>query len=386
LILAASLVLAATPLPYESEIARLKVLPAGCTSVKIHVDGAAKKGGDGSANAPFVTVGEAVAAGEKLQPCAMTAVIAPGKYAEGTVVTRIPTVIAGATKDVTLQMAFEPLQSLIVSGLTLADVKTTPVAATFKAALVFLGVNFLNPGRHAVRQHGGTLTMSDVQVRGVWTWPDDPSSGSAIHLTGGVQAELTTVRLSGNVRGIYAAGAGTRVTANYVTIEDTTIHPSRIEAITAARSCSALGFQYLGAVEVDAGAELLGGSWRIARSKVAGLYAHDGGRARLTRVEIDATEAVSAELCGGFGAIVHRGGTIDLNGVAVTHSALCGVVVGPAAGTAMDLHDGYVDFTPVGICMQQEGYNIMRLRDRVEYRSGVVAPLQSTHYSLPDAL
>jgi hypothetical protein len=83
--------------------------------------------------------------------------------------------------------------------------------------------------------------------------------------------------------------------------------------------------------------------------------------------------------------VAHRGGRIALTRLRIEDAALCGVVVGGAPWTGSDLHVEYITRAPVGACVQQEGFETSRLRDRVEYRD-VGVPLQSTSYDLPEGL
>ena len=328
-------------------VAGLKLLPSGCVPATIYIDAAAQTGGNGSARAPFSTLGEALVGAEKRQACAMYAKIAPGKYVEGPLVVKLPAIVIGRP-GVNIQGSFEVVsRTLVLSSIAVVgDLQSQrpAVLAENSAVLVFLRVLFLAPGGHAIRQHGGTLRVFGADIAGAWTFPEDPSSGSAVHLTGGVDARLAGMRLSGNVRGLYASDVGTRVRADFIRVEDTTIHPTRIANITAAGSCDALGYRYLAAVELDSGAELTGSHWEIRRSQLAGLYAHDSGSARLRHVRIDETESIRGGVaeCGGFGAVVHRAGTIDLRRLAITNSRLCGVTVGQAPGSGMDLHHGFI--------------------------------------------
>jgi hypothetical protein len=143
----------------------------------------------------------------------------------------------------------------------------------------------------------------------------------------------------------------------------------------------------LSAVEIDSGAELTGSVWGIGPSQLAGLYVHDSGSASLENVAITDTAAIRGGdvSCGGFGAIVHRAGRIDLRGFYIRNSESCGVAVGSAPGSGMDLHNGDIDTAPVGACVQQDGYDTNRLRDDVDYVN-VGVPLQATSHELPDGI
>jgi hypothetical protein len=87
----------------------------------------------------------------------------------------------------------------------------------------------------------------------------------------------------------------------------------------------------------------------------------------------------------GFGLGTQEGGAITATAFEVTDASLCGVVVGASSGApcAIDLHDGTLARAPIGACVQVDGYDTARLRDRVAYVD-VATPLQATSYDLPD--
>lgn len=121
---------------------------------------------------------------------------------------------------------------------------------------------------------------------------------------------------------------------------------------------------------------------------MAGLYVHDDASVRAGSVGVSfatsvAASAPSADVCGGFNVVAHRNGYIELTRIQLEDAELCGVLVGDAPLTGIDLHIGYVTRSPIGACVQQEGYDFRRLDDRVAYRD-VGVPLQATSYELPE--
>jgi hypothetical protein len=379
----------ARPLPLAADgVFDPQLLPAGCEPTKVRIDAAAPKSGDGNNKAPFATLRDALTQAENDKACAVYARIAPGDYVEGPLTVRVPTMLVGLP-GVRVQGSFEVLApTFVLSGITVIGDLKSPQPAVLAKGVAYVGlrdVNFFAFCGHGIRLDGpGAMRAVGIVVSNVCYVPDDPASGSAIHLTGGVDAELSFVTLETSVRGLYAGDAGTRVRADFVRVANTSIHPTRLANIAAAGSCGALGFQYLSAVEIDSGAELTGSVWEISRSQLAGLYAHDGGSASLGGVLITDTEDIRSGgvSCGGAGAIVHRGGSIDLKGFTIRNSYLCGVVVGSLLAE-MDLLNGLIDTAPVGACVQQVGFDTSRLRHDVEYVN-VGVPLQATSYDLPD--
>ena len=86
---------------------------------------------------------------------------------------------------------------------------------------------------------------------------------------------------------------------------------------------------------------------------------------------------------GGFGVVAHQRGQLDLPVFWIIDSDLCGVVVGGAPGSAIDLASGVISGAVVGACVQLPGYDTSRLRNVVDYVD-VQTPLQATSYTLPD--
>src|SRR5207247_8167004 len=92
---------------------------------------------------------------------------------------------------------------------------------------------------------------------------------------------------------------------------------------------------------------------------------------------------------GGFGAAGQFGGALSLDRFQLDATALCGVVVGDSdvagAATSVDLSEGTISTSPIGACVQVDGFDGARLRDRVRYVD-VGIPLQATSYALPDVV
>ena len=124
---------------------------------------------------------------------------------------------------------------------------------------------------------------------------------------------------------------------------------------------------------------------RVQGARVSGVEALLGAIVVLSDAFVEDVQAASAK--GGFGLSAHRGGVLSVSHFFLADTALCGVVVGRDGDTVtqMDLADGVVTSTPVGACVQVDGYDTARLQHDVEYRD-VGVPLRATAYEVPDAL
>ena len=93
--------------------------------------------------------------------------------------------------------------------------------------------------------------------------------------------------------------------------------------------------------------------------------------------------ACAASGCGhpAIGLGSYESAMADVRSFSVDGSELCGVQV--STGGALDLHDGVVQRSYIGACVQVDGYDLRRLLDHVSYRDDHIH-LQSTAYPVPD--
>jgi hypothetical protein len=218
----------------------------------------------------------------------------------------------------------------------------------------------------------GTVgTVTDLIVRETL---DDEEVGTAViglAVVTGAQLDLSRAafeRTQGT--GVGAGGSGAVLRATDLAIRDT---------------------QSLETIErTGVGMEVIeGGRVELARAVLAGSHGmglmvfHEGTSVTGTDVAIRDTQpyACEADTCtgdsAGFGAGSYAGASVDLSRFAVTGSALAGLQLacgedpdthGPyAAGGTMDLREGEVSGSPIGVNVQTAGFDAMRLSDRVVY-------------------
>ncbi|MCB9591181.1 MAG: hypothetical protein H6719_00495 [Sandaracinaceae bacterium] len=156
-----------------------------------------------------------------------------------------------------------------------------------------------------------------------------------------------------------------------------------IEGVTARPGQWLLGL----GIDVTISAFVEGERIRIRDTGLGGIGLQLGGHGRFRDLSIQGTRGVPADDLGGFGVFSGVGATppllrpsLELESFAIEGSATCGVLVGETG--ALDLHDGEVRSTPIGACIQNDGFDNRRLQRGVRYRD-VGSPLQNTVFTLP---
>lgn len=225
---------------------------------------------------------------------------------------------------------------------------------------------------------GGDVRIADLVVRGTDSLPDQ-TGGYGIQTQAGAHLVLERALLDGNRQvGLFAVHDG-HVDATDVVVRGTLADRS--------------GLFGMGVYAQDASSSLVLTRARIERSLVAGVCALRDASVHGTDVVVSGVSAGCIDAActttgGGFGIAGHYGGTLSLDRFVVETTDLCGAVVGPpgAAGpSSVDLSEGRIASSPIGACVQADGYDSARLRDRVRYVD-VGVPLQATSYALPDAI
>jgi hypothetical protein len=377
----------------ENRLSDLGILPI-CPTVTLFVQSGADPGSTGTAVAPFADIRSALAVAEKIK-CGVRIDVADGVYDESgpqvpgpLTISRSLSVIGHGNATIDGSMLVTASGPVLLQGLEIADAVDAGIRVTNpQAALRLNAVRVTHPAGYGVVQYGGALTLFGVEIANTTTTDKDPATGAALSISGGAHADLLFVFLHDNVHGLYATGAGTTVNASGLVVQNTRVHYG-LPALIGAGSCRGFGNNHFGGVEFSYGAVGTGFGWSIDQSALVGLYVHDGASVRVNGVEVSFATSVAGtgphtDVCGGFDVAAMRGGQIELSRLAITDADVCGVVVGPETGTGMDLHVGFITRVPIGACVQQDGYVVSRLADRVEYRD-VGVPLQATSYTLPE--
>lgn len=122
------------------------------------------------------------------------------------------------------------------------------------------------------------------------------------------------------------------------------------------------------------------------RNETFGVAATLGGAIVLSDVAVWDTlpSACAFTTCAdqpaGIGAAGYRGGRLGFSRFSIARAHLCGVQV--AREGELDLADGEVAESAIGVCLQVEGYDVGRLTDAVRYRDNG-ATIEATTFPVP---
>ncbi|RLB52075.1 MAG: hypothetical protein DRJ42_15665, partial [Deltaproteobacteria bacterium] len=177
--------------------------------------------------------------------------------------------------------------------------------------------------------------------------------------------------------GLFAAAEGTEVSLVDAVIRDT---------------WSTGGPNGLGrGINVQEMARIGGERVRIEGTEEAGLLVAGGAIGDLRDVEVTdvmlstCEPGACSETPHGY-AVVTLGGALRLTRFELRDAAVCGIVLAPLAGTeevtAVDLETGVVSNSPIGACVQIDGYDLDRLTGGVHYRDNG-SNLDSTMLPVP---
>ncbi len=210
-----------------------------------------------------------------------------------------------------------------------------------------------------VGEPGAVAELTDVVVRDTDSQASDGTFGRGLHAQDGAQVTVTRGRFSRNREaGVFADGAGTRLTLADLVIEDTV---GRAQDATAGAGLT---------VQAGAGVELTRAV--LSRNRRGGVFAMEPGSwARLvdlavldTRVE-DCAATTCAALPFGTGLGSYQGAAIELRRFLVSKSALCGLQ--PAEGGTLVAEEGEVRGNAIGACVTDSSFDVGQISNRVDY-------------------
>lgn len=345
-----------SPLAVPGQIRIPVCVQAGVLEVRA---GAAAPG-DGTAARPFPTIAAAFEWARGANACRLDVHVAAGAYGADLEVTR-PTEIVGASRTavlVTGGIVNRTTHPVGIRHLTFRNTPGVAVSVEASASTTIEDVGFVRPALHAIRQRGGRLVLTSSRVEGTVAGTAERVQGTALHLSGGVQAEISDVLLSANASGaLVARGAGVRVIARRLTIRDTGNNPNfpssldpvqttiesapsvavpvrRMDAsktlLPGARVAPQFvlrttgGFWGFGAVAISDGATLFAEDLRIERSALYGLLVFAGGRANVRRAVVTNTTSFHEDppwgpIWGGVNVWSADGGVIEATDLEVAY-------------------------------------------------------------------
>jgi hypothetical protein len=204
-----------------------------------------------------------------------------------------------------------------------------------------------------------SLIASDLTVSGTRSRSSDGTKGRGGNFEGAVTVELTRARFVDNHEtGMVVGQTGTTLTATDLVITGTRSRPSD------GTLGEALSVQFGAVAEIS--------SALFADSEEGGIFVGgDGASLTMTDVEILDTREAACATAGcpddpfGIALGLYLGGRAALTDFTISRASLCGVQL--VDGSELDLHDGLISESSIGVCLQSEGYDITRLQDGVMY-------------------
>lgn len=317
-----------------------------CSYAVLFVDRRATVEGepDGSAERPFRAIGAALDRADEIEACGVEIRIADGIYAENVVLSRHTTLV-GASRDGVLVIG--AIVNNAGADLTFRHARVAaldgPGAIFTDAPCATTSISDVIVERSSgfgVYQRGGALTMLGSIVRNTEGVAGSRLAGTAVYLTGGVQASLGLLEIADNAAsGIVASGAETRVYATSVAVTRTSVNAFFRE------EASALG-EVAAAVDVRGGALLLMEFSTVSRNELVGLRVRDGSRAHVRYSLIERTLAPPESGTATANAVAMSDGSVlELSQFTLTRGAFIGLWVASAFATASD---GEVSWHTIG--------------------------------------
>jgi hypothetical protein len=308
--------------PVAYQLSFLRFLCIG--PVEYHVqDGAID--GDGSSDHPFESIGEALDRAEEERACEATVIVGPGTYRENLSIRR-DTHIFGAGKDVVaLSGTIENSgpHELWLYHLTMKYIYSPGgiIVENAGATTILYDVLIDRAALYGVRQHGGTLAIYHSEIRYTYQYWDDLAEGTALFLSGGVEAHLFNVSLLGNgSAGLVASDDGTVVSATSLDVRN---NSSNFWFRDEIGSSYADGYA---AVEVRDGARLFASDYSIVDNRGTGLFVHDDAEAFLSSGTITGTQSVSTSNGDKLGSnIVVKAAILELEDFTSSWASLAGL-------------------------------------------------------------
>jgi hypothetical protein len=204
-----------------------------------------------------------------------------------------------------------------------------------------------------------SLVANDLTVSGTRSRTSDGRMGRGGNFEGAVTVELTRARFADNREtGMVVGQAGTTLTATDLAITGTRSRPSD------GTLGEALSVQFGAAVEITSAV--------FAQSEEGGIFVGgDGASLTMNDVGIVDTRQAACATAScpedpfGIALGLYLGGRATLADFTISRASLCGVQL--VGESELDLHDGVISESSIGVCLQSEGYDITRLQDDVMF-------------------
>ncbi len=307
--------------------------PALCTSAPwggkppgvdaLHVKMGAPANGDGSADAPFASLVDALSAAKP----GATLALHPGDYAGPVVIDKTLHIRGRCAAQVKLQATTgQAALTVSVNGSAAAvELAGLSVAGQVPGLRITGGkvrarhLNIHSALHFGVWLSGGGLELRDSQVRDTRSLAGKGQEGYGIFVAEKARARLDRVRLSGNRgAGLSVTGAGTVVVAHGLAIDH-----------TGAAQVTKVGGQGL-AVSHGARVRVLGA--RLTANRIAGInVGGKGSRLDLAGARVEGTLVAESAPIAGVGIAAGDGASLTLTGSLVIDNRYVGVALQEAA-------------------------------------------------------
>ncbi len=226
---------------------------------------------------------------------------------------------------------------------------------------------------------GASAHLEDVTVSGTRATSSDGTGGHGLQVQMGASVDVVRGAFENNHgSGVYLISAMTHGTFEDLVVEHT----------GGARYMGVDGF-FGEALTVMAGATTEVTRARLEANHEVGVITYGtGSNAQLTDIRVLDTAPRECATSGcvdagaGMGLIATQNGAIETDAnFEIRGSALCGVQV--VRGGSMDLHDGVIADSPIGVNVQVDGFDLTRLQNGVRYVNDDTV-LDSTVLPVPD--
>ncbi len=286
---------------------------------------------------------------------------APGMLGPGVPGTRVT--VSDLVVRETRAQTFEDFGGLGVMARCGATVELTRALLESNRAVALIG-----------EEAGTRIVGADLVLRDTSAQPDG-ALGRALNLQLGATAELSRVLAEGNREiALFVAAEGTRLVLADAIVRDT--GPQELTGIFG----RGLNLQQGASAEVSRAV--------IEASLDVGVFvASEGTRAVLTDFVVRdvRARACAATTCAdapaGMALVTYLGASAEVSRFSIARAELCAVQI--ARGGQLDLRDGEVAESAVGVCLQEAGYDTARLTDNVLFRDNG-ATLEATSYPVPE--
>lgn len=353
-----------------------------CSYEVLYVDGNTLRLGvpDGSEARPFGTIGQALAAAIARGACGVEIRVAgPATYRETLTIT-LPTTIVGLGYAIDAPTLAGSVLSDAGAQLEVRNFRITgptdprgAVAADHPCSAITLeGVAIEGATNFGIHQRGGTLRTFWVSVRNTEATPGSRRHGAGIVLVDVLGLLGRTQVFSNASGGLLVEGAGAHVIGERLSASANRASPSCVRGtstgIEALREAVTRLSGYGGVVAT--GGARLDLLYSIVADNVGfGAFSTDAASLSVESSTIRSTRLLPDGACayGGWGALVHDGGSLELRTFSIQRSGFVGLTISGTSSHEVYARDGTVSHNPIAVNIQTCEFDRNRIRNNVRF-------------------